>query len=370
MADEVTAHQHCSSKNKGSEPDSPAEFPTIEEGKQTSANGVLEALGYEPELVRNRSTLQIAFMSFVLAAIPYGLATTFVYPLIGGGPVNIIWGWLVVSLITLCVAASLGEITSVYPTAGGVYYQTFMLSPPSYRRIASWICGWSYVVGNITITLAVNLGSTLFFVSCINVFESAPGVGIFQAETYQVFLIFLAVTFFANAVSAFGNRWLPYLDTFAIFWTLAGLLAIITCVLAIAKEGRHDAKYVFTSFKPESGWPPGWSFCVGLLQAAYSTSSTGMVICMCEEVQQPSTQVPKAMVGAVIINTLAGFLFLIPLVFVLPDTKVLAALESGQPVPSIIKSAIGSPAALRLSPEAHGHLLVMVEYQVLYGGGR
>ncbi|KAJ5163014.1 uncharacterized protein N7500_004844 [Penicillium coprophilum] len=343
MADRGTAHQHHVSKNKAPDPDSPAEFPSIEEGKQSSANGVLEALGYEAELVRNRSALHVAFMSFVLAAIPYGLATTFTYPLIGGGPVNIIWGWLAVSLITLCVAASLGEITSVYPTAGGVYYQAFMLSPPSYRRIASWICGWSYVVGNITITLAVNLGSTLFFISCINVFESAPGVGIFQAETYQVFLIFLAVTLFANAVSAFGNRWLPYLDTFAIFWTLAGLLTIVICVLAIAKEGRHDAAYVFTSFEPESGWPAGWSFCVGLLQAAYSTSSTGMVICMCEEVQQPSTQVPKAMVGTVIINTLAGFLFLVPLVFVLPDTKLLATLESGQPVPSIIKSAIGSP---------------------------
>ncbi|CAI7652252.1 unnamed protein product [Penicillium palitans] len=343
MADEVTAHQRGSSKTKSSEPYSPEEFPSIEEGKQTSANGVLEALGYEPELVRNRSTLQVAFMSFVLAAIPYGLATTFTYPLVGGGPVNIIWGWLAVSLITLCVAASLGEITSIYPTAGGVYYQTFMLSPPSYRRIASWICGWSYVVGNITITLAVNLGSTLFLVSCINVFESAPGVGIFQAETYQIFLIFIAVTILANAISAFGNKWLPYLDTFAIFWTLAGMLAIVICVLAVAKEGRHDAEYVFTSFEPESGWPSGWSFCVGLLQAAYSTSSTGMVICMCEEVQQPSTQVPKAIVGTVILNTVAGFIFLIPLVFVLPDTKVLAALESGQPVPSIIKSAVGSP---------------------------
>jgi amino acid transporter len=63
---------------------------------------------------------------------------------------------------------------------------------------------------------------------------------------------------------------------------------------------------------------------------------------MCEEVREPSTQVPKAMVGTVVLNTLAGFLFLVPLVFVLPDTKVLAALESGQPVPSIIKSAIGS----------------------------
>jgi amino acid transporter len=212
MATEVDTKEHDSSKDKKFEPDALDDYPKIEEGKQTSANGVLEALGYEPELVRNRSTLQVAFMSFVLAAIPYGLATTFIYPLVGGGPVNIIWGWLAVSVVILCVAASLGEITSVYPTAGGVYYQTFMLSPPSYRRIASWICGWSYVVGNITITLAVNLGSTLFLVSCINVFESSPGVGIFEAETYQVFLIFLAVTFLSTAVSAFGNKWLPYLD--------------------------------------------------------------------------------------------------------------------------------------------------------------
>lgn len=58
-------------------------------------------------------------MAFVLGANPYGLATTLNYPLIGGGPANVIWGWLLVALIVVCVAASLGEITSVYPTAGG-----------------------------------------------------------------------------------------------------------------------------------------------------------------------------------------------------------------------------------------------------------
>ena len=84
-----------------------------------AADELLEGLGYKPELSRNRSTLQVAFMSFVLASIPYGLATTLFYPLAGGGPVNIIWGWVAVSLIILCVASSLGEITSVYPTAGG-----------------------------------------------------------------------------------------------------------------------------------------------------------------------------------------------------------------------------------------------------------
>ncbi|KAL8936031.1 MAG: hypothetical protein Q9216_005145 [Gyalolechia sp. 2 TL-2023] len=314
-----------------------------EDGGHNSADDLLEAMGYQAELTRSRSTLQVAFMSFVLASIPYGLATTLYYPLAGGGPVNIIWGWLLVSLIILCVAASLGEITSVYPTSGGVYYQTFMLAAPSYRLIMSWICGWAFVVGNITITLAVNFGTTLFFAACINVFESEPEVGIFAAEPYQVYLIFLAITLLCNVVSALGNRWLPWLDTFAIFWTFAGLICIVVCVLAIAKNGRHDAAYVFGEFDPSySGWPAGWSFCVGLLHAAYATSSTGMIISMCEEVQQPATQVPKAMVGTIVLNTIAGLVFLIPLVFVLPDQAELAGLLSAQPTPVIIKSAIGS----------------------------
>lgn len=177
-----------------------------------SADELLEAMGYTSELKRTRSTAQVAFMSFVLASIPYGLATTMFYPIIAGGPVNIIWGWTAVSIIILCVAISLGEITSVYPTAGGVYYQTFMLSPPWCRKIMSWICGWAYVIGNITITLAVQFGTTLFLISCINVFESEPGVGIFPATNWQIFLVFVGITLFCNAVSAFGNKWLPLLD--------------------------------------------------------------------------------------------------------------------------------------------------------------
>lgn len=192
----------------------------LSEADAGSADQMLVSLGYTPELSRNRSTLQVAFMSFVLASIPYGLATTLYYPLVGGGPVNIIWGWVAVSMIIICVAASLGEITSVYPTAGGVYYQTFMLAPPRWRRIAAWTCGWLYVVGNVTITLAVNFGTTLFLIGCVNVFETADGQAVLAGESYQVFLIFLAITLLCNAVSSLGNKWLPILDVRIFYFSL------------------------------------------------------------------------------------------------------------------------------------------------------
>lgn len=65
---------------------------------------------------------------------------------------------------------------------------------------------------------------------------------------------------------------------------------------------------------------------------------------MCEEVRKPDTQVPKAMVLTVLVNTFAGLLFLIPITFILPDLKELADLASAQPIPPTIKSAVGSSA--------------------------
>lgn len=63
----------------------------------------------------------------------------------------------------------------------------------------------------------------------------------------------------------------------AIFWTLIGVTAIIVTVLVVAANGRRSAEFAFTAFEPQSGWPDGWSFCIGLLQAAYGLSASGMV---------------------------------------------------------------------------------------------
>jgi amino acid transporter len=91
-----------------------------------------------------------------------------------------------------------------------------MVSPPKYRRVLAWICGWAYLLGNITITLSVNFGTTLFAIGCLNIFRTtgADGeeTGIFNATDYQIYLIFLGITILVNLISALGNRWLPLLD--------------------------------------------------------------------------------------------------------------------------------------------------------------
>lgn len=84
-----------------------------------------------------------------------------------GQSVTIIWGWCLVSLISLAIAASLAEICSVFPTAGGVYYWSAMLSTREWAPIASWITGWLTLVGNWTVTTSINFSGAQLILSAI-----------------------------------------------------------------------------------------------------------------------------------------------------------------------------------------------------------
>ena len=39
-----------------------------------------------------------------------------------GGPVVIVWGWMLVSALMMCVGLGMAELVSAYPTSGGMYY--------------------------------------------------------------------------------------------------------------------------------------------------------------------------------------------------------------------------------------------------------
>ena len=68
----------------------------------------------------------------------------------------------------------------------------------------------------------------------------------------------------------------------------------------------------------------------------------GMVAAMCEEVQMPEREVPRAMVLSVAAAGITGIIYLIPILFVLPDVSLLLSVANGQPIGLIFKTATGS----------------------------
>ncbi len=89
-----------------------------------------------------------------------------------GGTITYIFGWLMLSIISVCIASSLGEIASVYPTSGGVYVWTAHLAPRKYASIASFIVGWVSLVANILLCLSIAFGEAQLIMSAISVFRN------------------------------------------------------------------------------------------------------------------------------------------------------------------------------------------------------
>jgi amino acid permease (GABA permease) len=249
----------------------------------------------------------------------------------------LIWGWVGVTLISLCMAASLAEICAVYPTAGGVYYWSAMLSTRRYAPITSWVTGWLTLVGNWTVTTSINFGGAQLILSAINLWNED-----FEQKPYQTILCYWAIMLVCMLVNIFAAKHLDLINKICIYWTSASVLIIMVTVLVMSPNKR-SAREVFGHYDASaSGWPSGWAFFVGLLQAAYTLTGYGMVAAMCEEVQSPEREVPKAMVLSVAAAGLTGIIYWIPIMFVLPDVATLLEAPGGQPITLIFKTATGS----------------------------
>lgn len=84
------------------------------------------------------------------------------------------------------------------------------------------------------------------------------------------------------------------------------------------------------------------AFFVGLLQAAYTLTGYGTIAQCCEESRDPAREVPRAMVGSVLAASLSGLLYLVPILFVLPDITTLLGATSGQPITLLFHLVTGS----------------------------
>ncbi|KAF2755162.1 amino acid permease-like protein [Pseudovirgaria hyperparasitica] len=305
----------------------------------TQADAALAKMGYSAELPRTLSMTSILGLSFAIMAVPFGLSTTMYITLTDGQSVTILWGWVIVSLISLCIAASLAEICAVYPTAGGVYYWSAMLATKEWAPIASWITGWLTLVGNWTVTTSINFSGAQLILSAITLWNED-----FVANQYQTVLMFWAVMLICMCVNIFGARYLDLINKICIYWTAASVIIIMITLLTMA-DTRRSGKFVFTHYDAsKSGWPPGWAFFVGLLQAGYTLTGYGMVCSMCEDVQNPQREVPKAIVLSVAAAGVTGVIYLIPILFVLPDVQMLLDVANGQPIGLLFKTVTGSAA--------------------------
>jgi choline transport protein len=79
--------------------------------------------------------LQTISASWIICDSWAGVAATVALATVQGGPVTLTYGLIAMFILVGACVLSLGELASVYPTAGGQYHWTSILAPRRARRV-------------------------------------------------------------------------------------------------------------------------------------------------------------------------------------------------------------------------------------------
>jgi amino acid transporter len=205
----------------------------------------LHRLGYAQELFREMGGFSNFAISFSIISILTGAILLFGFGLRFAGPVVNSIGWPVVSIFVLVVAASMAELASAYPTAGGLYFWAYRLGG---RRWA-WVTAWFNMIGQVTTTSGVNIGVAIYLVGAVTRIFHIPGdapLPVFGSLTnwYFYVAVMVLVTIPQVVINIMGIRLTARLSQVSVWWHIGGVV-IIALLLTFFGKTHQPLSFAF-----------------------------------------------------------------------------------------------------------------------------
>lgn len=262
----------------------------------------LEALGYKQELKRDVSAFQNFALSFSVISILTGAVTLYKHGLTWGGPLVMTVGWPLVVAGTLCIALSLAELASAFPTAGALYHWAAIFGGAG----AGWTTAWLNTLGQFAITAGIDYGLAEFL---------APLLG-WPADHGHVLPLFLGLLVSHALLNHVGIRVVALFNVVSAWYHVAGVVVVVGAVLLFAP--RQPASFLFETVTPPSGaWMPG--FVVALLQAAWTFTGYDASAHASEETRDAAVNAPRGILTAVLASAVAGWVLILGVTLAIPS---------------------------------------------------
>ncbi|KAF7714432.1 Uncharacterized protein PECH_002187 [Penicillium ucsense] len=295
------------------------------------------ALGHRQELKRNFGLWSLTSLGIVIANSWASTGGTIVAALQNGGPMAVIYGLILVSIFYTAISASLAELASSMPSAGGVYYWSSVLSR-SRGRGAGFVTGyfnafaWLLSASSMSSILG-NEAVAMFLLKHENI----------EWRSWHVFIVFQLMNWSCCAIVCFGNRFIPILNRIALTLSMVGLIVTVI-VLAVMPKTHASNRQVWTEYHNRTGgWSDGICFMTGLLNAAFAVGTPDCISHLSEEVPKPERRVPQGIMLQMLTAFVTSFIYLIALFYSIQDLDaVLDSSISSFPTAEIYRQATGS----------------------------
>ncbi len=278
---------------------------------------ILHKMGYAQELSRKMSGFSNFAISFSIICILSGGINSLAQATsgVGGGAIGI--GWIIGSAVSAFFAIAMAQISSSFPTAGGLYHWGSILG----NRFTGWVTAWFNLIGLVTVLGAINIGTYYFFIGSF-----APMMGI--EDSYQNKMIFMVlITGLQALINHYGIGLTAKLTDFSGYIILGTALLLTIGSLAYAQSHDISRLWTFTNYSglPDGGeiWPKSESmtslFLLGLLLPIYTITGYDASAHTSEETQNASSSVPKGIIRSVFWSVLVGWIMLSSFVLYIPN---------------------------------------------------
>ncbi|RCK54317.1 Choline transport protein [Candida viswanathii] len=309
--------------------------------KEAQANLELAAeTGYTPELRRNFSIVSLLGIGFGITNSWFGISGSLVAGISSGGPMMIIYGIIIVAFFSMFIGITLSELASAYPNAAAQIYWAQKLAPPRYSRISAYFTGILLAAGSIFTTASVNITCATIILGMWVLHHPEHVI-----QRWQVFIVYELITVLLYLFNIYEKP-LPLISKAALFISLLSFVIIIITVPSMHKGEFQSAHFVFVEFSNGTGWSSsGIAFIVGLINPNWSFSCLDAATHIAEESLTPEMDIPKAIIGTVIIGLVTSLTYSIAMFYSIRNLDDIYNSSTGVPIMDIFYQATDSKAA-------------------------
>ena len=290
---------------------------------------MLSRLGYAQELRRRMGGFSNFAISMSAICILSGGVTSFHLGFCSVGGAAIGLGWPLVALFSLVVAATLGQVASAFPTAGGLYHWSSILG----GRGWGWVTAWFNLAGLVTVLAAINVGTCAFALGTLGPRLGytpegmAPGSAFHGPGDRRALDHRLAGPAQSPPLPAHDRADRPerLVDRHDRAGTFRGDAGVRSSAGAVALIR-------LTNYSGAAGggvWPAtanlAWLFVLGFLLPAYTITGFDASAHAAEETVGAAETVPRGMVRSVAVSGVAGWVLLSAVVLAIPNLDEAAA---------------------------------------------
>ena len=308
----------------------------------------LHQLGYAQELFRSMGGFSNFAISFSIISILTGAVILFDYGLAWSGTAAALLGWPLVTVFVLLIAASMAEIASAYPTAGGLYYWASRMRNKNW----GWWTAWFNLIGQFAIVAGINFAAAAFLNATI-ITPLLSNLGITYDNTTVLLsigetavltgqLLTMGILMLVELIiNVAGINLVALLNQVSVWWHIAIVAAVVFLIFAAGKPDESGLTLfaiepqdvagswqnalgpVTLDYGPAVTYPLMLAFFFSLLQANWTYTGYDASAHVAEETVSARVASAWGLFLSVAVSAIVGFIFLIALSTHLPNLSTL-----------------------------------------------